>query len=348
MPALVPVVLSGGEGTRLWPLSTPASPKQFTQLVPGDSLFARCLRRFSSREEFANPVVVTSARHIGLVRAAAAESGVVPALVIAEPLGRNTAPASIAAALAANPEDILVILPSDHLIRRDEKFLEAVLDAGRLAAAGHLVTFGVVPTRPETGYGYIEPAAAVGPGFEVSRFTEKPDESEAARMIEAGYLWNSGMFVVAAGVLLEEARAHCPEVLDGVESAMAPASDGELLLTERFLDVEAVSIDVAIAERTSRAAVVPIDVGWSDIGSFQALWEVMDHDEQGNAVSGSPVLAGVRRSLVMATSRTVAVAGLDDVVVVETEDAVLVVGREQSQMVREVVSGLESTDAQSD
>ena len=342
--SLVPVVLSGGEGTRLWPLSTPSAPKQFGQVVPGDSLFTRCLRRFAGQPGFADPIVVTSHRHVDLVRASAAEASVDLALVIAEPTGRNTAPAAVAAALVAAPDQVLVILPSDHLIRRDAEFVEAVDEAAELAAAGNLVTFGVVPNRPETGYGYIQPGEPLGAGFRVARFTEKPGETEARRMMETGYLWNSGMFVVTARLLLDEASEHCPGVLDGVSSAMTPATHGEVRLSENFSEVEAISIDVAIAEKTDRAAVVPIDVGWSDIGSFQALWEAMEHDEDGNAVSGPTVLANVRRSLVKATSRAVAVAGLDDIVVVETEDAVLVTRRETSQMVRDVVSMLDSAD----
>ena len=307
-----------------------------------------CLRRLAHRSQFADPIVVTSRRHVDLVKTTAGAAGVELRLIISEPIGKNTAPASLAAALAAKPDEVLVIQPSDHLIRDDEEFVGSVIEAGNLAADGHLVTFGVVPSRAETGYGYIETGDALGAGFEVSRFTEKPDEAEATRMIEAGYLWNSGMFVVEAGVLLDEARAHCPEVLAGVEASMPATRGGEIELAEAFRDVRAISIDVGIAEKTDRAAVVPIDVGWSDIGSFLSLWEVLEHDEDGNAASGSTALVDVRRSLVKATSRTVAVAGLEDVVVVETADAVLVTAMEQSQMVRDVVARLESTDSRDD
>ncbi len=340
MPSLVPVVLSGGEGTRLWPLSTPATPKQFGEVIPGDSLFALCLSRFVHRSEFGRPVVVTSRRHLDLVHAAAGQASVELGLTISEPVGRNTAPAAIAAALTMEPDDTLVIVPSDHLIRETDVFVDAVLDAASLASDSYLVTFGVVPTRADTGYGYIEPGSRVGPGFEVRRFTEKPDETDARRMVESGFLWNAGIFVVQAGTLISEAGTHCPAILEGVKGAISDPVDGEVSLGDGFSDIEPVSIDVAIAEKTERAAVLPMDVGWSDIGSYESLWSAMDHDEHGNAVSGPAVLVDVHRSLVRSSGRTLAVAGIDDVVVIETDDAVLVTRRDRSQMVREVAERL--------
>lgn len=336
-----PVILSGGSGTRLWPLSTPERPKQFSGLFGEDSLFGQTLLRLDARTDVASPLAVTGATHIDMVLEASRSTGVGLEVVLAEPEGRNTAPACIAAALATSSDDVLVILPSDHLIRDVEGFAEAVYRAVDQAIEGKIVTFGIKPTGPETGYGYIEMGPASNGARLVARFKEKPEFEEAQRLVADGnHVWNSGMFVVTAGLLLDEARIYRPDILDAVRSSMEEPTDGVIRLGDAFRDATRISLDHAIMEATDRAVVIPIDVGWDDIGSFAALWEVSEKDSQGNAVSGDVTLVDVANSYVRATSRTVGVAGVSDVVVVETKDAVLVVPRDKAQLVRDLVERL--------
>ncbi len=342
MALIRPVILSGGAGTRLWPLSTPDLPKQFAPLVGEDSLFVQALHRLAGQPGVSLPIVVTGSAHTHLVEAAAAHSGVGIHLLIVEPEGRNTAPAALAAALSSDPADVLAILPSDHLIRDKEGFAAAVIRSVEHSVEGSLVTFGIVPSRVETGYGHIEMGEPLSGVYRVRRFKEKPDRDEAERLTSDGsHVWNSGMFVVSAGGLLTEARRYCPEILDGVAAAMRAPVDGTVELGAEFLKVEKISLDHAILEKTEEAVVMPIDVGWDDVGSFEALWSVSEKDDEGNVTSGDTVLIDVEGSLVKATSRTVAVAGIGDVVVVETPDAVLVVPRNQSQMVRDLAERVE-------
>lgn len=332
-----PVILSGGSGTRLWPLSYPEVPKQFAPLLPGGTLFARTLTRLAGRPGVASPTVVTGEAHLDLVHSFAEEVGVALSLVIAEPEGRNTAAAALAAALSSDPDEVLALLPSDHLIRDDAGFVAAVVAAAHHAREGAIVTFGIRPTRPETGYGYIEAGQAQGDALRVVRFKEKPDAKEAQRLSTDGlHFWNSGMFVASARTLVEEASRHCPEILGPVQRSLRPVEDSLLRLGAEFLGAPAEPFDIAIMEKTDRGLVLPLDVGWDDVGSFDALWAVSDKDDEGNATQGEVVLLDVAGSLVIAASRTVSVVGLDDVVVVETPDAVLVVPRDQSQRVREV------------
>lgn len=338
------MILSGGSGTRLWPVSTPNLPKQFASLIQGRSLFERTIQRLDPLPDAAGPIVITGAGHVDLVRSTAARAKVALALVIVEPVGRNTAPAAIAAALVSDPADVLVILPSDHLIGDEDGFRDAVSNAVEVAVSGHIVTFGIVPTSAETGYGYIEKGGSIDGAFEVERFKEKPELDEAQRLFEDGrHLWNSGIFVVTAQVLLDEAAAHAPDILEGVRGALSGPRGDVLELDAAFADVERVSLDHAIMEKTDTAAVVPIEVGWDDVGSFNALWAVSDQDDHGNVISGDTVTLDVNGSLVLATSRRVAVAGLDDVVVVETPEAVLVLPRSRSQEVKRLIED-EETD----
>ena len=252
------MILSGGSGTRLWPISTPELPKQFAPLLSGRSLFEDALVRLSPMPGALPPLIVTGAAHLGLVRKAADRTGVAPGLMIVEPDGRNTAPAAIAAALWSSPADVLVILPSDHLIGDDEAFRARVAHAAEIASSGHIVTFGVIPDRPETGYGYIERGDPMNGGFHVSRFKEKPEADEARALSTDGrHLWNSGIFVVPAGLLIEEAARHASEVLAGVEMAYTEPSGDTLTLGESFAEVEKISLDHAIMEKTTTALVVP-------------------------------------------------------------------------------------------
>lgn len=332
------MVLSGGSGTRLWPLSTPQLPKQFVPLFQGRSLFELTLSRLAGLPGAAGPTIVTGSRHVSLVDRALAASGVEGFRIIVEPVGRNTAPAALSAALSAGGDDVLVIAPSDHLISDTEAFQEAVVTSAELADEGAIVTFGIEPSRPETGYGYIELGDPHDDAaYRVARFREKPDLGTATSMSTDGrHVWNSGMFVARADNLLEEARRHCPQVLEAVEASMPRAGGARVELGPSFREVEPISIDYAIMEKTSQALVLPIEVGWDDVGSYQSLLAAIGRDDRGNHVSGSVILDGVERSFIWASSRTVAVAGMSDVVVVETEDAVLVLPIERSQEVRDL------------
>lgn len=345
MGARRPVVLSGGSGRRLWPLSTSDLPKQFAPLLPGATLFERTLGRLAAIGDSVDPIVVTGGNQLHLVRESAAGMGIGLGPVIVEPEGRNTAPAALASALVADQGETLLILPSDHLILDEDGFGEAIDRAVSLASSGHVVTFGVVPTGPETGYGYIESAEELGDhgeGLRVRRFKEKPSVEEATRLIAEGdHLWNSGMFVVDAQTLLSEAQEHCPDLLAGVRASLRDPVDGVVALESSFGRLEKISLDHAIMEKTDRAAVVPLDVGWSDLGSFEALWAVEEKDRGGNAASGDVHLQDVSDSLIVSTSRTIAVAGMSGVVVVETPDAVLVIPRLLAQDVKGLAESVE-------
>ncbi len=330
-------MLSGGSGTRLWPLSTSDLPKQFAPLIAGEPLFTRTLERLKGLPAQAETIVVAGSTHLPFVQSSTAAAGTTVAAVLLEPTGRNTAPAAIAAALVADPDDIMVILPSDHLVTDGDGFRTAVATAARYAAGDAIVTFGVVPTRAETGYGYIEIGDPVDGAFRVRRFKEKPGRAEAARMVSDGrHVWNSGMFVTSAATLTAEARLHCPGILDAVTSSLPDRRRGVVSLGEGFEHIEAISLDHAIMEKTDKALVVPVDVGWDDIGSYRSLLQASERDENGNHLDGDVIIHDVRGSFVKATSRLVAVAGMSDIVVVETPETVLVVPLHLSQEVRDL------------
>jgi mannose-1-phosphate guanylyltransferase/mannose-6-phosphate isomerase len=338
MPTVTPVILSGGAGTRLWPLSTGERPKQFLALL-GEPLFEATLARVAALGELGPIMVVTGGDHVEPVEAALRGSSLTVGPILVEPSGRNTAPAVVAAALVSDPDDVLIVLPSDHTIDDVVSFRDAVETAVSLALGGALVVFGATPTRPETGYGYIEKGESVDGAFHVVRFKEKPGSDEAERLARDGnHLWNCGMFVFTAGRLLEEAERHSPGVVAVVRAALPDARSGRVTLGPSFAEVDPVSIDHAVMENTDAAVVIPVDMGWSDIGSWQSVWELAEQDEEGNVLSGDVIAVEVANSYVLAVSRTVAVAGVDGLVVVETPDAVLVVPRERAQLVRDVVS----------
>ena len=337
-----PVILSGGSGTRLWPLSTRDNPKQFLDLL-GHSLFEATLLRAGSLDGAAPALIATGIDHLDAVDRAVDAAGVEVRAILVEPSGRNTAPAVIAAALVADPEDVLVVMPADHVVTEGERFGAAVEAAVEIARTGSIVLFGVQPSRPETGYGYIEIGAAAGGGYQVARFKEKPAPALAEEYLSDGrHLWNSGMFVFSARVILEECSAVEPDLVASVRRALPPDPGARVELGPDFLEAPSISIDYAVIERTERAVVVPVDIGWSDVGSWQAVWEVSTHDPDGNAVAGDVLIDDVTGSYVRSTSRLVAVLGVDDLVVIETGDAVLVVPREKSQRVREIVERLEA------
>jgi len=337
-PAIRPVILSGGAGTRLWPLSRRESPKQFLELLD-EPLFEATLRRAAGVPGVGPITVVTGAEHVPAVEKAVAAASAEVAAVLIEPSGRNTAPAVIAAALVSDHEDVLLVLPADHLISDGAAFAAAVGRAADLARDGELVTFGIEPTRAETGYGYIEKGDVIEGGFRVASFKEKPGADEAARLFADGaHLWNSGMFVFTAGRIVEEARRHVPELVAGVSGVMPAGRSGMLKIGDGFVAVASISVDHAIMERTGHAVVVPLDAGWSDVGSWQAVWEQSAKDGSGNVVSGEVLTFDVAGSYLRSTSRTIAIAGVEGLVVVETPDVVLIVPVDRSQLVKDLAA----------
>lgn len=346
-PALIrPVIMSGGAGTRLWPLSTRAAPKQFHALGGAQSLFTAAAQRVAG-PQFAAPIILANVDHAGLIRESLAEAGLAAALLILEPEPRNTAPAIAAAALAAAPDDILAVLPADHAIPDGPAFAAALLGAAEAAAAGRIVTFGLKPTRPETGFGYIKSAENTGAVRKVERFVEKPDLETAERYLASGdYFWNAGIFLFRARTMLDEMRKHCPAT---VEAAQAAISRGALNGTELRLDAEAFarthaqSIDYEIMEKTDRASVAPMAIDWSDIGSWAALWEIADKDENGNAATAEEaVLIDAAGNIAVSTGPAIALVGVDNLVVVATKDGVLVMPKERAQDVKRVVEALKA------
>ena len=346
MANLQPVLLSGGAGTRLWPLSREAYPKQFLPLAGADTMLQATWSRVAPIAGFP-PIVVAGEDHRFLVAEQLRQVGAPTPAIVLEPVGRNTAPAIAAAALqatAGGDDPVLLVLPSDHVVRDVEAFRAAVDAALPAAEAGALVTFGIVPSAPETGFGYIQ--AEAGDGVrKVLRFVEKPDAATAqGYLAEGGYYWNSGMFLFRASRFLEELAAFRPDILEGVRAALREARrDGDFIRLDRdaFAATPADSIDYAVMEKTDAAMVLPVDIGWNDVGSWSALWDVAERDAQGNAQIGDVIAVDSRNSYAHAR-RLVALVGVDDLVVVETDDAVLVARKDRVQQVKDVVARLKS------
>lgn len=345
-----PVILSGGSGTRLWPLSRQAYPKQLIPLVGDGSLLQRTAQRAKDCD-FTSPLVVCNHEHRFLVGQQLAEIGVEPWRLVIEPVGRNTAPAvAVAALLAAeqDPATVLLVLPSDHMVQRPESFAAMVAQGTAAAAKGALVTFGIRPTHAATGYGYIQPGEEIADNngcHAVVRFVEKPDRRTAERFLAEGLLWNSGMFLFRADAVLEELATHQPEVLNACREAVHRARtdlDFLRLCKDAFADAPSISLDHAVMEKTTRAAVVGADIGWSDLGSWSALWEVSQRDGAGNAFSGDVVAVDTSDTLVHGTGRLVATLGVEGLVVVDTDDALLIADRRRAEDVKDVVKRLES------
>ncbi len=313
-------------------MSLERRPKQFLRLFGPETLFEATLRRVGKIEGVRDPIVMTGEQQALL--AASAIEGMEEITLLVEPAPRNTAPAILAAALSANPDDVLLVVPSDHLIKDEDSFAQVAATASHLAVDGNIVTYGCVADRPETGFGWIEPGEAVGEGFRIKRFVEKPTPEVAAELLASGLLWNSGMFMGRADVIVREMRQLEPALSSSVADAFRERADG--LLGQAFLDVPSISFDRAVMENTNSGVVVPLDVGWNDVGSWHAVWEQSAKDTSGNALSGSVVTVGVEESLVFAESRPVAVIGLDNVVVVESDDGILVAAKERAQEVRGV------------
>jgi mannose-1-phosphate guanylyltransferase/mannose-6-phosphate isomerase len=349
---LIPLILSGGSGTRLWPVSRRNLPKQFLSLSGDGTLFQQTVARTRKLPEVTAPIIVASEDHRFLAADQLLEAGVKNATILLEPAARNTAPAIALGALKAverDPQALLLVLPADHLIGDTKSFINAVQQALPAAREGWLVTFGIRPDRPETGFGYIRRAESIGGGaFRVERFVEKPDLATAEGYVkDGGYDWNSGMFLFKAARYLEELGQHAPEMLEAVRKAYA-TGHGDLdfvrVDAEAFAKVPDNSIDYAVMEKTSRAAVVPVSCAWSDIGSWSALWLSGQHDEQGNQREGDTLTVNTRNSLLRSHDRhMIATVGVDDLIVVSTPDATLVAHRNAAQDVKKVVDQLKAS-----
>ncbi|TPG11182.1 mannose-1-phosphate guanylyltransferase/mannose-6-phosphate isomerase [Rhodanobacter glycinis] len=348
---LIPLILSGGSGTRLWPVSRKNLPKQFLALAGKGTLFQQTLARTRQLPQVAAPIVVASEDHRFLAAEQLLEAGVGGATIVLEPLARNTAPAIALGALQALERDadaLLLVLPADHLIGDTAAFVDAVKQAMPLAEQGWLVTFGVRPDRAETGFGYIRRAEAIdGHGYRVEQFVEKPDLATAeSYLADGGYDWNSGMFLFKASRYLEELHAHAPAMLAAVRDAHAKASvdlDFVRIDHDAFAQAADKSIDYAVMEKTTRAAVIPVSCVWSDIGSWAALWLTGDRDGQGNVREGDTMAVDTRNSLLRSHDRhLLATVGVDDLIVVTTPDATLVAHRDAAQDVKKIVEQLKA------
>jgi mannose-1-phosphate guanylyltransferase/mannose-6-phosphate isomerase len=359
-PPLVPVILCGGTGTRLWPLSRASYPKQYWPLAAGsdETLLQQTQQRLLGLPGLAPPLLICNEDHRFIVAEQMRQIGAEPAAILLEPVGRNTAPAVTVAALQATAQGedpLLLVLAADHVIRRPDRF-RATVEAGLAAAeAGQLVTFGIVPTAAETGYGYIEaaeplPAAGEAPvPVPIRRFVEKPDRATAEQFLASGrFTWNSGMFLFRASAILSELERLAPEVVSACRAALEQdRADLEFLRLEReaFATCPGVALDVAVMEKTSLGAVLPLDAGWSDVGSWSALWETADRDAQGNVLRGRVISENSRNCYLRSEHRLVVGLGVEDLVVVETDDVVLVAHRDRAQDVKGIVGMLEKSGA---
>ncbi len=338
MSAIAPVILCGGSGTRLWPRSRAVRPKPFIPLLGNTTLYQDTLDRCSDRAVFSAPTIVVGRDHLTLARDQAA--GIAPdAHYIVEPIGRNTAPAIALAAHALDPSDIMLICPSDHHIGDVDAFRVAARQAARLAQDGWLVSFGIEATTPETGYGYLRRGQRLNGGFEVGSFVEKPDLEAARNFLSQGdYAWNGGIFAFAAGDFLAELRRHRPQIADQVEKAFRAATrDGDCIFPEgeSFAAIAGESVDYAVMENTTRAAMVDVSMGWSDIGNWDALLRQRGSDASGNVIVGNGQVIAASGAMIDTDGPHVTVIGADNIVVVVDGDDILVTSRSSAQRIAE-------------
>ena len=341
---IVPVILSGGSGTRLWPMSTPERPKQFLPLTAEETMLQLTARR-TAGARFGRPIVVAGARHADEIAAQLASIGL-DALLVLEPLARNTGPAIALAALAVDaPETPILIMPSDHVIGDVEAFHAAIAAALPMVEDGWLVTFGITPDAPETGYGYIRIGEALAPQVHrVDRFVEKPERAVAEAMVASGdYAWNGGIFLFRADAFLHALAVHAPAMLDAARHAMARGErDAHRILPEAqaFAASPSESIDYAVMEKAERVAVVPVAMGWSDVGSWDALHTVSALDADGNATRGTVTVLDSRNCLVHTDRAHIAMVGVDDLIVVASGDDILILPRGRSQEVKRLLEAM--------
>jgi mannose-1-phosphate guanylyltransferase/mannose-6-phosphate isomerase len=345
-----PVILSGGSGTRLWPMSRTLYPKQLLRLLGGDSLLQQTVRRVSARDRYARPLLVANEEHRFIIAEQLREIGAEPRAVLLEPIGRNTAPAACVAALAlveTDPDPLMLVMPSDHIIAEEAAFAAAIDNAAAAARRGSLVSFGITPERPETGYGYILRGAAfdgVSGVFRIAQFVEKPGPDQAQAYLASGeHLWNGGIFLFPARLFLDELERLRPDIVAACRGAVAEAkhdADFIRLGKEAFTACPTDSIDYAVMEHTHHAAVVPVTMGWNDVGSWDALWEISAKDSAGNSIAGNVVAEDTRNCYFRSEAGLLAAIGVKDLVVVVTGDAVMLAPRDRTQEVRQLVARL--------
>lgn len=350
---MIPVILSGGSGSRLWPLSRAMRPKQFLGITEEQSLFQLTLDRLQGIAGVASPMVVSNHEHRFLAAEQARAAGIEPSAILLEPFGRNTAPAIAVAALQARAQGddpVLLVLPSDHIFINAKAFHTAVALGEQAALAGMLVTFGIVPDRAETGYGYLKAGEAVGglAGVQrVAQFVEKPDETTAAAYLASGdYFWNSGMFMFRASAFLQELGRHRPDILEHCELAWKQARrDLDFIRVDEtpFAACPSESVDYAVMEKTDKAAMVPLDAGWNDVGAWPSVWQSQNKDANGNAGRGDVIFEGTKTCYAHAEHRLVALLGVEDLFVIETSDAVLVGHKDRAQDVKKIVDSLKKS-----
>lgn len=351
---MIPVIMAGGSGTRLWPLSRELYPKQFLALTSDQTMLQVTVARCAGIAGVEDPIVLCKEEHRFLVGEQLQQIGVKAGAIILEPVGRNTAPAVAVAALQAmvrGDDPVLLILPADHVVTDPQSFRQAVLIGAELASAGRLITFGIVPGCPETGYGYIRKGEGVDGGtgaFLVDSFVEKPDQTTARQYLASGdYLWNSGMFMFRASVLLAEVEKFAPEIMTACRAAFEQKNldlDFVRLNREAFTRCPDDSIDYAIMEKTSAAVVIPLDCGWSDVGSWASLHEVSASDGDGNVIKGDVIVKDTSGCCIRSESRLVTTVGLRDHIVIETSDAVVVAPLDRSQDVKTIVEHLRAAN----
>jgi mannose-1-phosphate guanylyltransferase/mannose-1-phosphate guanylyltransferase/mannose-6-phosphate isomerase len=346
---MIPVILSGGSGTRLWPLSRGQYPKQFLPLVSEHTLLQDTLLRLSGIADLQAPLAVCNEDHRFMMAEQLREINAKPAAIILEPVGKNTAPAVAMAALTASEDAVLLVLPADHVITNIEVFHQAIAHASVLAEQGFLVTFGIVPTEPETGYGYIKrDTEQQGAAFKVAAFVEKPDLATAKSYLQSGdYFWNSGMFVFKASCFLAELAKFNPIMLAVCRDALNAAEvDVDFVRVNKaiFSTCPSDSIDYAVMENTDKAVVIPLDAGWNDIGSWSALWDVTKKDAFGNAISGDVLTLDTENSFIYADHKLVTVIGVRDLIIVETKDALMIASKDKVQDVKHIVAQLKKAN----
>ncbi len=342
---IVPVILSGGSGTRLWPMSRPESPKQLLALTAEETMLQLTAQRTLDAARFDPPIIVANAAHADAIEAQLTRVGIAPQALILEPIARNTAPAIALAALAAAPHSVLLVMPSDHVIVDLDAFHSAIDAALPFADDGWLVTFGIAPDAPQTGYGYIETGEAIGEGVHrVARFVEKPDRATAEAMLTAGgHAWNGGIFMFRADIFLGTLAVHAPDMLAATQTAMR---EGQRIGTrihpesDAFARSPSDSIDYAVMEKAERVAVVPVSMGWSDLGSWDALHALSVCDASDNACHGDAILIDSRNCLVRSDGPRIALVGVDDLIVVASGNDILILPRGHSQDVRKVTEHL--------
>jgi mannose-1-phosphate guanylyltransferase / mannose-6-phosphate isomerase len=352
MAIIHPVILSGGSGTRLWPVSRALFPKQLQALAGPRTMLQETALRVQDRERYAEPMVICNAEHRFIVAEQFRQIEITPSEIILEPEGRNTAPAAALAAMRVardDPDGLVLLLASDHVVTRPEVLGEAIIGGVAAARQGRLVTFGIRPHRPETGYGHIKLGAEIAGAagcHQVESFVEKPDFDTAKAYVASGdYLWNASLFLFQASAYLEELRRLAPEIERACRAALEGATQ-DLGFSrpdpEAFARSPSISIDYAVMEKTDKAAVVPVDPGWSDVGSWTALWEISEQDEHANALIGDVAAYDVRNALIRAESRQVTAIGIENVIIAETSDAVLVAGMNHAQDVKRAVDALKA------